>query len=394
MKKLSLILILVLVVTSLASLTSAQDTTLVIWADEISAPVIEELAVGFTEEYGVEVEVQQLQFGDIRGEFVTAAPAGEGPDLIIGAHDWLGELVSNGLVSPVDLSSVEEDLNPNAIGAMTYDGDVYGLPYAVDNIAFFRNVDLVPEAPATWDDVRAISEELAADEVYGYVIQQRDPWHSYPLFSAFGGYVFGFEEGVGYNPEDVGLDSEGAIAAYTYLGTLIADGLMPASLEQEAMWSLFTEGEAAMMMTGPWALETLRASDINFEVSAIPAGPAGDARPFLSVRGFMVSAFAADPTNAQIFLTEFIATDEGMQALFDAESRPPAWLNVTVEDPVIDAFRAAGATGAPQPAIPEMGAVWEAWANQMELSLTDPSTAADEAANAAQIVRDAIAAAE
>ena len=130
---------------------------------------------------------------------------------------------------------------------------------------------------------------------------------------------------------------------------------------------------------------------MNFEVSPAPDGPGGPARPFLSVRGFLVSGFSEKPTEAQIFLSEFLATDESMQALFDAENRPPAWSGVEVEDPVIEAFRAAGATGAYQPAIPEMGAVWESWANQMELSLLDPSSAEAEATNAAEQVRDAIA---
>jgi maltose/maltodextrin transport system substrate-binding protein/arabinogalactan oligomer/maltooligosaccharide transport system substrate-binding protein len=387
------ILVMVALMLSAAGFATAQDEPLLIWADEISAAVINEIAGDFTDEYGVEVEVQQFQFDEIRQQFIQTAPTGEGPDVIIGAHDWLGEMVTNGVISPVDLAGLEEEFNTNGITAFTYDGTLYGVPYAIDNIAFFRNVDLVPEAPATWDEVRAISEELAEQDVFGYMIQQRDPWHSYPLFSAFGGYVFGFEEGVGYNPEDVGLDSEGAIAAYEFAGNLIADGLMPSGLEQESMWSLFAEGEGAMMMTGPWALETLRESGVNFEVSRIPDGPGGPARPFLSARGFMISSFSEQPAVAQIFLSEFIANDDTMQALFDAESRPPAWLAVEIEDPVVGAFQEAGADGAPQPAIPEMGAVWESWANMMELSLGDPSIAAAEAANAAEQVRAAIAAA-
>ena len=299
-------------------------------------------------------------------------------------------MTSNGLLVPVDLADVEEDLNPNAIDAVTYEGEVYGLPFSVENTAFFRNPELVPEAPETWDDVRAIAEALAEEGKIGYVIQQADPWHSYTVVSAFGGYVFGYEEGVGYDPSDVGLDSEGTIGAYEFLGNLIADGLMPASLNQETMWELFTSGEAAMMVTGPWALNTLDEAGIPYEVSPAPAGPGGPARPFIGVRAFMISSFSENATNAQIFLSEFVATDDSMQALFDATGRPSAWLNVEADDPILDAFAAAGAEGAPQPAIPEMGAVWESWTNQMDLSLSNPDSAADEAANAAGQVRDAI----
>src|SRR5690554_7174789 len=34
--------------------------------------------------------------------------SGKGPDILIGAHDWLGQLVVNGLIEPVDLGRSEE----------------------------------------------------------------------------------------------------------------------------------------------------------------------------------------------------------------------------------------------------------------------------------------------
>lgn len=388
--KFALLLVFVLMTIVVASVTAQDGESLTIWADEISGEVMREIGADFAEEFGVEVTVVQIPFNDIRGQFTVEAPSGEGPDIIMGAHDWIGELVADGLLAPIDLGDNAEMFNPNAIDGFTNNDSLYGMPYAIDNTAFFRNVDLVPELPETWDDVRAIAEELAADDIYGYVIQQRDPWHSYTVVSAFGGYVFGFEEGVGYDPCDVGLDSEGTIAAYTYLGELAADGLMPLALQQESMWELFTQGEAAMMVTGPWALDTLDAAeDLNYAISAAPDGPGGAAAPFLSVRGFLLSAFSENSALAQTFLNDFVATDFTMQQLYDAERRSPAWLAVEVAEG-LDGFAEAGLTGAPQPAIPEMNNVWEAWSNQMELSISDPSSAADEAGIAANTVRESI----
>ncbi len=83
-----------------------------IWADETRAAVIEELGASFEEEYGVDLVVQQMGFGDIRDQLRIAGPAGEGPDIIIGAHDWLGELVTNGLLAPVDLGDAAEGFAP------------------------------------------------------------------------------------------------------------------------------------------------------------------------------------------------------------------------------------------------------------------------------------------
>ena len=48
------------------------------------------------------------------------------PDIIIGAHDWLGEFVTNGAVAPVDLGEKSGDFNEVAVQAYTYGGQVYG----------------------------------------------------------------------------------------------------------------------------------------------------------------------------------------------------------------------------------------------------------------------------
>ena len=76
----------------------------------------------------------QKPTADIKTDFVAQAPTGEGPDLIVGAHDWTGELVSNGLISPIELGD-KGKLADNTIAAFQYDGALYGVPYAVENIA-------------------------------------------------------------------------------------------------------------------------------------------------------------------------------------------------------------------------------------------------------------------
>ncbi len=55
--------------------------TLRIWADEQRAPVLSELGAKFLAEYNVEVVVENIS--GIRDQFLVAAPAGEGPDIIV-----------------------------------------------------------------------------------------------------------------------------------------------------------------------------------------------------------------------------------------------------------------------------------------------------------------------
>ena len=383
-------LLILLILGSASFAVSAQDDQLTIWSMESYAPILEELAAEFADEFGIQVIVHEAGFGDIRDQFKTAGPAGEGPDLFIGAHDWLGELAVNGLLAELDLSDVADDFLPASLAAFVYDGVQYGLPTTQENVAFIRNTDLVPENPATWDDVRAISEQLKADgdAQYGWIIQDQDPYHSFPLLTAFGGYVFGLTD-AGYDPSDVGIDSEGAIAGASYMEGFVADGLMPTGVDYDVMHTLFETGEAAMIITGPWAIPRIQESGVNFVVGGLPAGPGGASKPFLGVIGFMISAFSENQILAETFLLDFIATEDVMASLYSSDPRPPAHLAVreSLEDEIIVGFVAAGEEGLAMPAIPEMSAVWSAWGNAMVLVRTGEVGAEEAFGNAGEQIR-------
>lgn len=368
---------------------------LTIWADETRAPIIADLGAAFKEKYGVDIVVEQYGFGDIRDNLKIAGPAGEGPDIIIGAHDWLGELVINGLLAPIDLGDKKDQFVESAVNAFTYGGVLYGVPYATENVAFFRNPELVPEAPATWDEVVQIATQLeeAGTVKQGYVLQQGDPYHFFPIMTAFGGYVFGLDEQGSYNPQDVGIDSPGSIAAAQWLDMMVKEGHLQPDVDWDTMHVMFENGDAAMFITGPWSLNRLRESGVPYAISNIPAGPGGEGRPFLGVQGFMVSAFSDDPLLAQTFLLEFVATEETMQKLYEAGGRASAFLPVLekTEDPDLAAFGQAGLNGMPMPAIPEMSAVWTAWGDAVTIIFQQQQAPEEAFQNAAEQIRTAIA---
>ncbi|MBL8132348.1 MAG: extracellular solute-binding protein [Anaerolineae bacterium] len=377
----------------------AQDRPdLLIWADRTRTPPLTELAAAFGEEFGVTVEVQEIAMGDIRANLSVVGPTGEGPDIIVAAHDWIGELVINGAVTPIDLGDAAEMFTPGSLSLFTYNGEIYGMPYAAENVAFFRNSELVPDAPATWDDVRAITEELvdggAAD--YGYIIQTADFYHFHPILSAFGGYIFGTAGGGAYDPTDVGVDSEGAVAAATWLEGMAVDGFIPPAIDYDVMHTLFERGDAAMIVTGPWALPRIRESGVPYAISNIPAGPAGPGMPLIGGQGFMLSAYSENQLLAESFLLDYVATDEAMQALYDADPRPPAFIPTLekLNDPDLAAFQAAGEVGIPQPSIPEMSSVWGSAQTAMQLVIQGDQPAADAFADAAEQIRTLIAGGE
>ncbi len=390
-------LLAVVVLTFGLSLTvQAQDRPdLLIWADNTRSPALQPLADQFSNDFGVTVQVQEIGMGDIRSNLPVAGPAGEGPDILIATSDWLGELVQNGSVLPIDLGDHASEFTDTSLKLFTYDGKLYAMPYAIENLAFFRNTDLVPDAPKTWDEVKTITKDLVDSKKsqYGYMIQSADSYHYFPIENAFGGYLFSVDDKGAYNYNDVGLDNDGSLAAAEWLDGMVKAGYIPPAVDYDVMHNMFETGQAAMMMTGPWALPRIRQSGVHYAISNIPAGPAGAGQPFLGGQGFMISAFSQNQLLAESFLLDFMAAKDPMKAMYDVDPRPPAFqpLRESLEDPDLVAFDAAGKDSIyPLPAAPGMTSVWGAWGNAVNFVVTQ-QVAPDQAfKDAATQIRDLI----
>jgi arabinogalactan oligomer/maltooligosaccharide transport system substrate-binding protein len=366
------------------------EATLRIWADDTRTPILQGLADEFLAEYNVALEVEDLgRVQDIRAQVIIAIPAGEGPDIYIGVHDWLGALVESGLVAPIDLGDKRDEFVESNLEAFTYtDGNLYGLPYASENLGFFYNTDLVPEPPTTWDEVLEIGRTLKADGQVEYAIAVATGplYNALPIQTAFGGYIFGVDENGAWNPDDVGLDSEGEIDAVAWMTAATEEGLMPDTFDYETAHSLFENGQIPFIMAGPWALDRIRASGVPYAVADFFPD---DGVPFLGVQGFMINPFSENTLLAQAFLTEYVATPELMQLLYETGLRPSALKSVleTTDDPDLKAMGQAGANAMPMPNIPEMGSVWSAADNGITLAVTGEQTPDEAMTDAAEQVR-------
>ncbi len=351
---------------------AAQPGKILIWADDTRAPVFREIGAEYTKITGIPVEVVEIPFGSIRDQFVTAAPTGEGPDIIIGAHDWVGELAANGLLAEILLpDELKAQFDAVSLEAFVY-GKLYGLPYAREGVGLMYNKALVPEPPATFEALLVLAGKLTDPALpqYGFVVQNPDPYHEFPFLSALGGYIFGYDAEGKLNPCDVGLDSPGAIAGAKILQSLFAVGLIPAGLDWDTWTSLFTEGRIAMVITGPWFTGRAKAAGIDIGVTAIPPICGQNPKPFVGVQGVMVSAFSPNLPLVYDFLFNYFATKKTMLALYAKDPRIPAFLPAyeeVAQDPILRGFAESIANGVPMPNIPQMSAVWGAWADAMSL---------------------------
>jgi arabinogalactan oligomer / maltooligosaccharide transport system substrate-binding protein len=383
------------------------DADLVIWADETKVPVIKPIAEKFAADQGIKIAVQQLNFGDIKDQLKVAGPAGKGPDIIIGAHDWLGELATSGLVAPIDLGAKTKLFSPVSVKAMTYNGKIYGLPYAVENIGLIRNTKLVPKAPKTMAEVEstALALKKAGKVDIALALQQNgtaDPYHMYPFFSGLGGYVFKQDASGTYDPNNVGLDSKGALEAAKQIRKYVDSGFIDPAITYDVMIKSFAEGKAAYAITGPWAVNDkdkgFKTKGTPYVIEAFPPIKAG-IKPavFVGVQGFMVSSFSKNQALAKTFLTDYLSTKATQLAMFKVGGRPPALIEAFNDPSVqgdrdIKGFGAAAANGQPQPAIPAMGAVWDDWTAAYQLIFTKQGAPEQAFKDAATKIRAKIAA--
>ena len=396
MKKLLAVFVAVAVVLGLtAPALASTPGEILIWADDNRIEVLDELVPEFEEEFGVPVTLVEKAFGDILDDLAVEAPAGEGPDIFIGAHDWLGELIENGLVEPLDVPGVfYDDFEEVALDAFTYEEDLYGVPYTLESIALIYNRDLVPEPPETFEEFAALVREISAEEdKYGFTMPQPDPYHTYPFITALGGYVFHYdaEEGV-YDPTDIGLNNEGAVEGLEMLNELYAEGSVP-YVDFDTMEGLLTTGDLAMTVGGPWLQPALDEAGIDYGIAPIPTMKGENPRPFVGVHGFMISSFSENRVLAQALLTELVATEDTMYRIYQAEPRPPvhkAAAELAADDEITQGFLESGAEGTPMPDIPEMAAVWGAWEDALSLIFTQEQGVQAAMDNAVEQIRAAL----
>jgi arabinogalactan oligomer/maltooligosaccharide transport system substrate-binding protein len=309
---------------------------------------------------------------DLQTVFVTASQAGKGPDLVMGAHDWIGNLVQNGAIDPLQLTDdTRAAFNELSIKGVTYNGQVYGIPYAIENVVLFRNTDLAPEAPKTMEELVAKGKELKASgktsEIMALPVGPNgDPYHMYPIYTSAGGYLFGKGQEGDYNPKDLGVGKPGALKAFERIQELgeKGDGALKRSIGPDNVTSIFTGKKTAFLLSGPWQIPDIKKSGVKYAISPIPSFQGGDeARPFVGVQAMYVASRGRFKSLAQEFATNYFIQPEVAMALYKADQRPPplkaAFQEVIKSDPDMAKVLEAGKNGDIMPAIPEMATVWD-----------------------------------
>lgn len=344
-----------------AAQAEIEEGKLVIWINgDKGYNGLQKVGDWFTEDSGITVEVSHPD--SVTDKFQQAAATGNGPDIFIWAHDRFGEWAKSGLIAP--LSPSKEIIEANAAftwDAVTWNGNIYGYPMAIEAVGLIYNKDLVPDPPKNFEDIEALDKKLATDGKKAILWDYNNTYFTWPLFASNGGYPFK-KTSDGYDVKDTGVNNDGSMTAAKLIKDMIDSGVMPKGADYGVMDSKFNKGEVAMMINGPWAWGNLTKSGINFGVTTIPAIDGNPGKPFVGVTAATINTASPNKELAVEFIENYMLSVKGLK-MIDEDVPLGAVANKELmaelaEDPNIAATFKNAELGEPMPNIPEMGAFW------------------------------------
>lgn len=313
----------------------------------------------FTADLGVEVTVEVVDPG-LTEKFQQAAATGDGPDIVLWAHDRFGEWAAGGLLSAVSPSQEFQDgVLESGWDAVSFGGKIWGYPVAVEATGLVYNTDLVDTPPATFEELKDMQ---MPDGVSTILWDYNNTYFTMPMLMANGGYAFQKVDG-NFDGSDTGVNNDGAKIGGNVLRSLFDDGVLPEGVDYGVMDGAMANGETAMVINGPWSWAGYEGNGRNIAVAPIPTVNGQLSPAFIGVYSAAINAASPNQDLAVELLENYILTDDGL-ATWNSASELGALADKSAgaaqTDPKVGATIANAATGIPMPSNPEMGAFWSA----------------------------------
>ncbi|KAB8166474.1 extracellular solute-binding protein [Streptomyces sp. 3MP-14] len=340
--------------------------------EEVLRPQLER----FTEETGIEVNLEVVPWDSLLDRILTATTSGDGPDVLNIGNTWSASLQATGALLPFDEETFEaiggsDRFVPSALAATGAEGQdptavpLYSLAYGLYyNKQLFAEAG-IEEPPATWEELVEVGEQLTDGDTYGLAVEGASiPENVHHAF------VFGQQHGADFfdaegNPT---FDTPEAVAAIKqYVDFLAADGIVaPGNAEyaQNQSVSDFATGKAAMLLwqAAGTSLENQGMTPDDYGVAPVPfqaEPPAGGEAINSMVAGINIAVFEnTDNRDGALDFVEFMTSDETQRAL-NAEygSIPPVAAAQESEEFATEELTVLRETlaqsAAPMPQVPE-----------------------------------------
>ena len=355
----SLLLALFLIPVNLFAWTNGE---LLIWMDADRGQALKATAAKkFENDFGLKVTIEDPW--EITDSFPIAAQMAKGPDIVIWAHDKVGEWADAGLIAPVQISEeFENRIFPKAWQAVLHNGQIWGYPIALETVTLIYNKKLLDDSPPTQlSDLVSLNEKIKKKHpgVTAILWDYGNSYYSWGVLASAGAYVFA-KNGSDYDLKNMGVGNRGAVEGLSKIVALIHAGVLPKTVSYSAVEDLMGQGRLAMMISGPWAWSNLIKNGIDFAVAPIPGVDQNVGRPFVGVTVAYLNRSSPNQDLIKEFLEHYALTEEGVTSMYYAKPTGVPALSSIYEklardNPLLRQLNAVVEYGQVMPNIPEMG---------------------------------------
>jgi arabinogalactan oligomer/maltooligosaccharide transport system substrate-binding protein len=355
-----------LLLLAVALSASAETTTFRLWhsfrGDEEKGLRI--VVEAFNLQHDDRIELIARQGDTLIEEIERAMPTGRGPDLFIWAHDKIGPWAERGLIAPIDGLLDEAgraEYLGNCLEAMRLRGKTWGLPFAFETLIVYYNKALVAEPPRTTTAMIEAGRKISnrAEDRWGLVYERGNLYYHAMWLHGFGGRVFDADGRITLFAPELARSLEFA----RDLATI--HGIVPDTVDWNRQMTLFNEGRAGILISGPWAFGSIDRRRVDLGIAPLPVIEAtGEpAMPFLGVKGVFISARtrnrAAAFRAARFLASGYAGQVMNLMAGYLPANKAAYNYPAVASDPVTARFKEQALFAVPMPAIPAMARVWK-----------------------------------
>ena len=382
-----ILLALALLPTNLSAWTNGE---LLIWMDNDRAKGLAPIAQKFEHDFGIKITIDTPE--KITDTFPMAAQTGKGPDVVVWAHDKVGEWADAGLIRPIEVSSeFSRKFFPKAWQAVLHRGRIWGYPIAIETVTLIYNKNLISSPPTDLAQLVSINQEMKIRNpgVMPILWDYKSAFYSWGILASAGAYVFS-NAGTDYDLRNMGIANPRAIEGLSEIIALVKAGVLPKSVSYGVTEELMGQGKLAMTISGPWAWPNLVKSGIDFGLAPIPGVNGSVGRPFVGVSVAYLNCSSPNQDLAEEFLENYFLTERGLRAADHAKSiGVPALISLyetmAKDSALLRELKAGVDQGQIMPNIPEMGRFFSALGTALEIA-TEGHASPDAASREAEAV--------
>lgn len=311
-----------------------------------------------------EVQIQALAvpFDAIIDKFQVATQNGNGPDLIIMAHDKIGLWARDGLLQPLGDFATKDLLArfmPQTVKPLVFDKAIWGVPLAFKSVALFYNRKLVKQPPTTLAQLVEVGRGFtsAQAETFGLAYDAADLYFHAAFLYGSGGKVWDEDA------RKVTIDTPEALKAVELVrGFFTESKILPKGASGFVVTAMFNDGKTPFTIQGPWFISEID-KGVDWAVAVLPEiAPGQPMRPFLGSEALLL-AKPSKVRAAALQVVDYLTSDEaaltrlekGHQMVANAKIyENPRW----IQDPVVRVFHAQAKDAVPMPTAPEPSVAW------------------------------------